>query len=309
MSTLTETQATALFRQPPARTFDVGAGEVAYRKVGRGPDVLFVHGWPVSSATYRKLLPHLADRVTCHLIDLPGAGDSRFGPDTPITLAQHVETVRRVIDQLDLQSVAVVGHDSGGMIARHAVAGDPRLRAMGLINTEQPQGLSFRFKLFLAPRHLPGFGGVLGWAVGQRWLRRNPLLLGEAFTDSRLIDGEFDEFFLQPIHRIPARRDAAIRLLKHFDAAFVHELGRVHQQITVPVQMVWGAKDPFFPLSWAEEMVGTFENARLHVLPDASLFSHEERPAAVAEALLPVLTGDVTVLTEEASETPAGKRR
>ena len=60
-----------------------------------------------------------------------------------------------------LDDVAVVGHDSGGMIARHAVAGDPRLRAMGLIDTEQTHGLSLRFKLFLVIAVLL-FGAVVG---------------------------------------------------------------------------------------------------------------------------------------------------
>ena len=34
----------------------------------------------------------------------------------------------------------MVGHDSGGLIARHALVGDPRLRAMALLDTEQPAG-------------------------------------------------------------------------------------------------------------------------------------------------------------------------
>lgn len=46
-----------LFRREPARFLDVGTADVAYRIVGSGPDVLFVHGWPVSSATFRTLLP------------------------------------------------------------------------------------------------------------------------------------------------------------------------------------------------------------------------------------------------------------
>ena len=44
--------------------------------------MLFVHGWPVSGATFRTLLPYLVEHVTCHLIDLPGAGSSRFDADT-----------------------------------------------------------------------------------------------------------------------------------------------------------------------------------------------------------------------------------
>jgi haloalkane dehalogenase len=204
---------------------------------------------------------------------------------------QHIANVRRVVDLLGLDSVAVVGHDSGGLIARHALAGDPRVRAMGLINTEQPQGSTWRFKLFLVSRHMPGFGGILGWAVGQPKVRRNPLLLGSAFADSSLLDGDFDELFLEPLHTIPARREAAVTLLRSFDEQHVRDLGGLHSKIDVPVQLVWGDRDPFFPVDRAREMVSTFPDARLAVIEGAGLFSHEERPAEVAQALLPVLVG------------------
>ncbi|HAN36922.1 MAG TPA: alpha/beta hydrolase [Acidimicrobiaceae bacterium] len=278
-----------LFRREPDRFLDVGAGEVAYRCVGSGPDVLFVHGWPVSSATFRRLLPHLTDHVTCHLIDLPGAGNSRFTTNTPLTIDHHIHSVRRALDLLELRDVAVVGHDSGGMIARHAVAGDARLRALGLIDTEQSTGLSWKFKSFIAGRRVPGFGAALGWLAGQPRLRRNRLVLGDAFADRSLLDGEFDEFFLQPLHRSRTHRDAAIRLLKSFDHQHVRDLAELHRQIDVPVQLVWGEEDRFFPVEWAREMVADFPDAQLEVIAGAGLFSHEERPAEVARALLPVL--------------------
>jgi pimeloyl-ACP methyl ester carboxylesterase len=289
MTTLDATAAADLFRAAPDRWLEVGAGEVAHRRVGTGPDVLFVHGWPVSGATYRRLLPHLVDHVTCHVIDLPGAGHSRFTARTPVTVDQHIASVRRVVDLLGLDDVAVVGHDSGGLIARHALAGDPRLRAMGLVDTEQPRGLSGRFRLFLAPRRLPGFQAALGWAVGRPRLRRLPLLLGDAFADRDLLDGEFDEFFLRPLHEDSERLAAAGRTLRSFDRRHVDELGEVHRRIDVPVRLVWGEHDAFFPLAWAREMVDTFPHAELHVVEGAGLFAHEERPAEVAEALLPVL--------------------
>lgn len=287
----TPAQATELFRRPPDRFLDVGAGEVAHRQVGTGPDVLFVHGWPVSGATFRTLLPHLADHVTCHVIDLPGSGSSRFSPDTPITLDRHVHGVRRVLDLLGLDDVAVVGHDSGGLIARHAVAGDPRVRSLGLVDTEQPR-LGWRFRAFVSTRHLPGLGPALGWVAGRPRLRRLRMVLGGAFADRSLLDGEFDELFLRPLRESPAHRDAAARLLRSFDLRYVRELPAVHRRIGVPVQLVWGSDDRFFPVARAWEMVDTFPDARLHVVAGAGLFSHEERPADVARALLPALTGE-----------------
>ncbi len=289
MTALTRTAAADLFRLEPDRYLDVGAGEVAHRQVGTGPHVLFVHGWPVSGATFRALLPHLVDHVTCHVIDLPSAGSSRFGADTTLTIRQHIETVRRVVDLLELDDVAVVGHDSGGLIARHAMAGDRRLRAMGLINTEPPQP-GWRFRSFLAARHLPGFRAGLGWVAGNPRVRRNKFVLGAAFADASLLDGEFDEFFLRPLHTIPARRDGATKLLRSFDMRLVTDLADVHRRIDVPVQLVWGDQDPFFPIDCARDMVATFPDAELAVVHGAGLFSHEEMPDAVAQALLPTLS-------------------
>ncbi len=287
---LTAAEAADLFRRPPTRFLDVGSGEVAHRTVGSGPDVLFVHGWPVSGATFRCLLPHLADHVTCHLVDLPGAGSSRYDAGTPLTIANHVHSVRRVIDLLGLTDVAVVGHDSGGMIARHAVAGDERLRALALIDTEQSTGVSWKFRSFLAGRRIPGFGTALGFLAGRPRLRRTRLVLGDAFADRSLLDGEFDEFFLRPLHESKEHRAAAIQLLRSFDYRFVRELRELHRKIEAPVLLVWGEEDRFFPVRWTRDMVTDFTDARLEVIPGAGLFSHEERAAEVAAALLPCLT-------------------
>ena len=250
-----------------------------------------MHGWPVSGATFRKLLPRLSRDVTCHVIDLPGAGSSRFDARTPLTIDQHIATVRRVVELLELDHLAVVGHDSGGLITRHALAGDHRVTAMALIDTEQPSGLSWRFRSFIAIKNVPGVGGALGWIAGQPRLRRSQLVFGDSFVDSSLLDGEFDEFFLQPLHTSPDRRAAAVKVLRSFDIRQVDQLADLHRRIDVPVQLVWGARDRFFPVAQAEEMVKTFPDARLSVIEGASLFSHEERPAEVAEAMLPVLLG------------------
>lgn len=288
--TLTATEASELFRREPTRYLDVGTGEVAYRCVGIGPDVLFVHGWPVSSATFRSLLPFLADQVTCHLIDLPGAGSSRFTAQAPLTIANHIHSVRRTLDLLGLDDVAVIGHDSGGLIARHALASDPRVRAFGLIDTEQSTGVSWKFRSFLAGRRIPGFGHALGWVAGRPRLRRNRLVLGDAFVDRSLLDGEFDEFFLQPIHRSSEHRAATMKLLKSFDYRLIRDLGLLHRRMDMPVVLVWGEHDRFFPVRRTEQMLSDFSRAHLAVIPNAGLFAHEEQPEAVAAALLPTLT-------------------
>ena len=77
MSTLSATEAADRFRAPPDDFLDVGSSEVAYRRVGNGPDVQFVHDWPVSGATFRLLPPPLFVHVPCHaIIQFTGPGST-----------------------------------------------------------------------------------------------------------------------------------------------------------------------------------------------------------------------------------------
>lgn len=289
---LTEDEAANLFRREPDDFIEVGDGDaLAYRKVGSGPDVVFSHGWPVTGATFRTLLPHLVDDVTCHIIDYVGTGSSRFTSSSDVSIDGHISALRNTLDYVGADRVAVVGHDSGGLIARHAVAGDARVHAMGLINTEPASGVSWRFKAFLANRHLPGFDRALGWVAAQEKLRANKFVLGDAFVDRSLLGGEFDEFFLKPLHDDRARQITGIRILKSFDYSYVEALGDLHRKIDVPVKLVWGVEDPFFPIAQARKDVGTFASATLAEIEGAGLFSHEEKPDLVAAALLPTLLG------------------
>ena len=196
MSSLSPETASDLFRKPPDRYLDVGDAAVAYRRVGQGTDVVFSHGWPASGATFRRMLPYLADHVTCHVVDLPGAGDSRFDRSTSISILDHAESLRRAVDELGLTRFGVVGHDSGGMIARFAFADDPRVQGWGLIATEQPPKAHWRFSSFLAVRVVPRFEEMLARVVTRPRLRKNKFILGDAFADKGLLDGEFEEFFL-----------------------------------------------------------------------------------------------------------------
>lgn len=291
MPDFTLAQAANLFRVQPDRFIDVGQGQVAVRSVGEGPDVLFVHGWPVSGATFRGLLPSLVPRFRCHIVDLVGAGDSRFDRTARIDVATHTAAVRRVVDTLALDDVAVVGHDSGGLIARCALAGDPRVRSWGLIDTEQPQGAHWRLSLLFATRHLPGFERLLTVALNNRRLRRNRFVLGDAFHDRSLLDGDFAEFFLRPLKESADLRWAFGQFPRNFDFSVFDALAGLHSRITAPVQLVWGANDPYFPVAWTRAMMSSFRgDVRLHEVRRGKLFVHEEFAEEVAAALTPTLT-------------------
>ena len=150
----------------------------------------------------------------------------------------------RTVDLIGVDDLAVVAHDSGGLIARHALAGDPRVRAFALMDTELPRGVSWRFRMFLRAGRLPGFGSGLRWALHHPAVTRHPLVFGAAFTDRSLLTGEFDEFFLAPLRDDPRRLEAALSVLRSFRLAHVDDLARAHRRIEVPVRLIWGAPGP-----------------------------------------------------------------
>ena len=127
------------------------------------------------------------------------------------------------------------------------------------------------------------------WALHHPAVTRHPLVFGAAFADRSLLTGEFDEFFLAPLRDDPRRLEAALSVLRSFRLAHIDDLSRAHRRIEVPVRLIWGAKDPFFPVERARTVLPTLALADLEVIPDASLFAHEERPDAVAAALLPAV--------------------
>src|SRR6516164_3031432 len=117
----------ASFRGQPHGFIPAGAHKLAYRKFGRGPDLVFVHGWPLHAATFRAVAPLLGTRFTCHLFDLPGSGQTQSPAGAPVDLASHAIALRAAIDALGLRIYGLVAHDSGGFTARQLAAADPRV--------------------------------------------------------------------------------------------------------------------------------------------------------------------------------------
>ncbi len=281
--TISEREVTRAIQSGPGRWLDIGGGRVASWRFGRGPDVLFVHGWPIHAATFRRIVPHLAGTFTCHLVDLPGAGHSRPGPGAPIGLLEHATTVRAAADALGLEDYAIVAHDSGGFVARHVTADDGRVRGLVLGGTEIPGHMPWLIAMYAMIARMPGGARLVQSVLRSRTLRTSRLGFAGCFEDARYGEGEFHELFVEPLLRSRERSDDALELLRGIGSDVMNELREVHRQITVPVDLVWGVDDPFFPLPKARKMMSQFGGpTALHEIPKAKLFAHEDHPEEFA---------------------------
>jgi pimeloyl-ACP methyl ester carboxylesterase len=91
--------------------------DVAVEVEGDGAPVLCIHGLGGSSNTWTPILPALAGRKVIRL-DLPGSGRSKL-PAQALTIEAYVLAVRQVLKALKIESVDILAHSMGTIVAQH----------------------------------------------------------------------------------------------------------------------------------------------------------------------------------------------
>jgi pimeloyl-ACP methyl ester carboxylesterase len=282
--------ATELWTQPPAWV-DVGTARIAYRTVGQGPPLLLFHGWPLSSFSFRKLVPQLAPHFTCYLPDTPGLGETEWTETTDFTFRGQARTLGMFAERLSLERCAVIASNTGATIARELTLQSPqRIAALVLFNTEIPGHRPPFIELFQRVMKLPASAVVFRQLLRSPTFCRSRMGFGGCFVDLDLIGGEFRRHIIEPLIASPRRLEGVQRYLWGIDWDLVDGLATRHAAISAPVLLVWGADDPTFPLARARTMAAQMPTCRgLVEIAGARLLVHEEQPAAVGRAALDFL--------------------
>jgi haloalkane dehalogenase len=249
---------------------------------GSGPPTfLLLHGEPTSSFLWRNIIPRLPGRKVAP--DLIGFGRS----DKPEEIGwysydRHVDSIRRLVVELDLDDITLVVHDWGGPIGlRFAVENPERVARLVILNT--------------------GIGG--GSAPSETWLRFRTVVreLGGALDIGRLVEAgttkgldeetraAYDAPFPTPESKagalafpelVPAEPD-------HPNTAPMNRVRDALRSWDRPALVVWGADDAVLPVGIAHALVELIPGAEGPVLIDgASHFLQEDRPDEVANAIL-----------------------
>lgn len=113
-----------------SHTIPVGNGiDIAAWTAGSGPPLLLLHGFPQTSACWRKIAPALAERFTVIATDLRGYGRS----SKPKGGGDHAAYSKRamaadqvaVMRALGHERFRLVGHDRGGRVAHRLALDHP----------------------------------------------------------------------------------------------------------------------------------------------------------------------------------------
>jgi pimeloyl-ACP methyl ester carboxylesterase len=279
---------------------DIGSLRVHHMHGGRGSPVVFIHGLGSSGyMEWRFTLESAAERHRVYAPDLPGYGRTEK-PRARYTIPYFARFVERYIEDRGLRSVVLVGASLGGRIALELALEQPRLvRKLVLVNTlglgrPQIRMAHMAYGLVTIPRVgeavMRFTRDALSWA-SPKMIRR---VAGRYAGASSDLERSMDDVYLGNLREMYAGDDfhnaylSTVRSLINPRSLFGgnHDVTARLNEIKIPLQLIWGADDPLFPVSHAARAHALVKHSRLAVIEGAGHSPQAERPEEFNRVLL-----------------------
>jgi pimeloyl-ACP methyl ester carboxylesterase len=270
----------------------LGLGGVEFavfvRRMGAGPSMTLLHGFPSSSHDWAKVAPRLAERHRLLLCDFLGFGASEKPTGHPYSLQEQADLVEALWAREGIASTVLIAHDYAVSVTQELLArhGEGRL-AVELGGAHLLNG-------GLYPdlhRPLPTQTALLDPEQGPKL---SAMLNGELFAAG--LQPTFAEGFdgaanAQEMWCAMSREDG--HLITHLLIRYVADRAKHRErwvaaleQTEVPLAFIWGMLDPVSGAHMAERIRERLPDAPLLELDDVAHWPALEAPGRVSEALL-----------------------
>ncbi len=262
--------------------------KIAFRTAGEGPVLLLVHGMAGSSTTWQHVLPALAQRFTVVAPDLLGHGESGKPRRGEYSLGAHANVLRDLLHVLGHEHATVVGQSLGGGVGMQLAYQYPeRCERLVLVGSG---GLGREVNVILRALTLPGAEYLLplictpavctavnlaASALFRVGVRAAPAVeeVWRSFTS--LADADCRKAFFR-----------TLRAVVDMGGQAVTATDRLYLASQVPTLLVWGAEDPFIPVSHAVAAHEAMPGSRLEIFDAVGHYPHCEAPERFVEVLV-----------------------
>jgi len=229
--------------------------------------LVLLHGYPLDHSIWEPLAARLENEYDLIMPDLRGFGETQVA-ETDFKMSEYAADLAGLLDQLDIEKAAVVGHSMGGYVALEFVRAHPkRVLGLGLVSSqtladtpERKAGRHQEAEAILAHGVKDVAEGMSGKLTAkpdlQAWLKELILRQRPAGLAGAL--------------RAMAERPDMTSLLAGFD---------------LPLALVHGSDDALIPIERARSAKVTVPGAHLTEIPDAGHMPMMEAPLETAEGL------------------------
>jgi flavin-dependent dehydrogenase/pimeloyl-ACP methyl ester carboxylesterase len=256
---------------------------------------VLVHGNPGSCRDWDDLLTRVAPFVRAVALDMPGFGHAERPRDFSYTVEGYARFLGSALDQLGVERAHLVLHDFGGPWGLEWAIGNPdRFASVVLINTGALVDYRWHYlaKIWRTPVAGEAFQATTTRSGLRMALRHgNPRGLPRAFVD-RMYD-DIDAGTTRAVLSLyRATDDPGAGGRRQADA--LAPLDR-------PALVVWGAHDPYIPVTMAERQREAFPSATIAILEDSGHWPFADDPEGVGRHVEPFLR---TVVAGERTGAP-----
>ena len=279
--------------------------QLHYIRVGQGPSVVLLHGWPGFWYDWRRILPRLAQQADVIAPDFRGFGESEK-PDLPPLEAYTPNVlaldILALLDHLAVRNVVVVAHDLGATVAQVLARLAPeRIQALVLLNPPYSGVGMRRFEPSVQAELWYQYFHNLPWSdqlIGhdKETVR---LYLHHFYTHwigrQEALDAREFETIVEMYVR-PGAMKASILYYRARAATRLQEANVVPEpfQIPQPTTVLWGQADPVSRWEWADRLPEYFPQLSLSYLPGVGHFVPFEAPDEVLKAIQTSVTHHFT---------------
>jgi pimeloyl-ACP methyl ester carboxylesterase len=261
--------------------------EIFLRRMGSGPAVTLLHGFPSSSHDWAKLAPRLAASHSLLLPDFLGFGASAKPAEHEYSLHEQTDLIEALWAHEAISQTILVVHDYAVSVAQELFARRAEnrlavdLRAVHLLNgglypdahRRQPTQTAL-----LDPEHGPRIGELINeelFAGG----------IAPTFADAYDAAGDSAQMW-RAMEREDGQRIGHL-LIRYVVDRERHERRWVQalEQTDVPLSFVWGMLDPVSGAHMAQRIAQRLPDAPLLQMADVAHWPQLEAPSRVAEAL------------------------
>jgi pimeloyl-ACP methyl ester carboxylesterase len=244
---------------------DVAGLRIGFRRAGRGPGLVLLHGAYSDSRLWQRQLDQLSDEFTVVAWDAPGCGRSA-DPPPGFDGAALAGCLAAFIDGLDLRRPHLLGLSWGAGFALDLYRRRPGM-ACSLILASAYAGWAGSLPPEEVERRIAGVRTELGLT---------PELFVPAWIPTLLTERADPGLVAEVACLMSQFRPAGMRLLLELAGRADHR--DVLPTVTVPTLLLYGAEDRRSPLSVAHDLRDRIPGAALSVVPAAGHLANLEAP-------------------------------
>ncbi|WP_405737292.1 alpha/beta hydrolase [Streptomyces sp. NBC_01537] len=258
-------------------------GTLRYLKGGTGAPLVLLHTVRTQAEHFRHLIPLISHQYTVYALDLPGMGYSEIVPGASYDEPAMRTGVERLLTELDLHDVTLVGESMGAVLALTTAADLPeRVRRVVSVNTYDFRGgiarSSLLARVIVTGVLAPGVGPVIAGVEPKPALSK---ILQGGLGDKNALREDYIDELLQVGGRpgYPTVARAVYQALPSLIAARSR-----YAEVKAPVHLVYGENDWSRP-SDREANKKLLPAADFTQVPKAGHFIALERPDVLADLL------------------------